>query len=83
MMLTISEPVTLACSECATGYYVEIGPDRAGCPVCANKVVPSWDVERYLDSGERMVWVDDVTLRGPRILAYFTEEDVEEEGVDY
>lgn len=74
MTLTISSPVTLCCTECATGYYVQTGDDHGTCPVCRHSVVPSADVARYLDAGERLVWVDDVTGRGPRVLAYFAEE---------
>lgn len=82
-VLTISEPVTLACGECASGYYTETDTDRAACPLCGNEVVPSFDVAPYMDSDERMVWVDDTTAGNPRILSYFTEEVEEEEGVDY
>lgn len=77
--LTISEPVVLGCGDCDSGYYVETGADHATCAACRKTVTPSWDIERHLEWNERMVWVDDSTLRGPRWLAYFVEEEEAEE----
>jgi hypothetical protein len=75
MILTVSAPTILACGECLDGHFAVVGDDHAVCE-CGHEVTPSLDIARQLEWNERMVIVDGV-------LAYFTEETGEEEGVDY
>jgi hypothetical protein len=49
--------------------------DAAACSVCAEVWCVSLDIERHLEPGERVVWLD---RDGLTVLGYFTEDTEEE-----
>lgn len=84
MTLMISEPVVLS-PGCGCDMAMFIPTDceaYAACSECGQEVSLTFDLERHMDEGEFLVWVNSRDAEGRDaglVLAMFTEELDEEE----